>query len=211
MPFLRYIAVSLCLMAGGCAHVTSDNFFVPSSSLAEDWRHVSQEGEKSGKSPNPAGREFVVTGHRITAGEGTVLAIRRFNAGSPFLTDQASFEKLSISLPKSMTGEGDQFAFERTGSALAFYSSGSSNFPGGAGCFGYATDGHVRVIRRTTNSLVVHLDLHIPLTSPAGWKQDCTEKHIDQDMEFAVKPLDQLTPWDGRPGKHVYDETMRTN
>lgn len=205
-PYLR-VLFSILVLCGGCAHNTEEHFFIPSASLAEDWRHI-RLGEASSASLSLDQREFVVTGHRLIAGQGTVLAIRRFTSGSPFLTDQASFEKLTVALSKTVKRPAEEFVTGGGESVLAFYSFGSSNFPGAAGCFGYARQGNIRIVKYTSERITAHLTLLFPLASPGGWKKECSEKRIDQEFEFTVKSFDQLTTWDGKAGRHIYDETM---
>jgi len=206
---VAYVQALFCilLMCGGCAHNTSEYFFTPSASLAEDWGH-GQQGKTSSVGLSVGQREFVVTGHRLIAGLGMVLAIRRFASGSPFLTDQASFEKLTVALPRTVDRSAEDFVVDKGETALAFYSFGSSNFPGSGGCFGYAKQGNIRIIKYTPERITARLTLLFLLTSPGGWQKECSEKQIDQEFEFTVKPFDQLTTWDGKAGRHIYDETM---
>jgi hypothetical protein len=156
-------------------------------------------------------REFVVTGHRVTPGTGTVLALRRYYGSGKLRTDKGEFEKLTIHLPEIPSlskSEGGNVKFAvNDGSVNAYYSTGSSSFPGRSGCFGYAADGQVMIVDSSSEILIVHVMLDIPLYSPGGWKEECTLKHIDQELLLEVKHADELTAWDGKRGEHIYDET----
>ena len=194
-----------------CAHVDEQSFYVTRASLQEDARHQQLSKMFVSKQTHLKyeDKEFVVTGHRIATGTGTVLAFRGFAPGPPFLVDQAGFQKITIYLPSVALKEGSEVHISDSGGAMAFYSTSSSNFPGSGGCFGYASTGSIAVISVSDPEITAKVDLLFRLSGPLGTAlSDCDDKRIQATYTARKLQVQELTPWQGAAGKHIYDETI---
>lgn len=195
----------------GCAHVDEQSFYVRDASLQERARHDQLATTFVSKRTHLGyeDKEFVVTGHRIGAGKGTVLAFRSFAPGSPLKVDQAGFQKITVFLPSRSISEGSEIHIPHPQGAMAFYSSGSANFPGGGGCFGYASAGSVRVLSIVNSDITIKADLQFRLSGPAGTAlSDCEDKRVQATYTAREIRVQDLTPWQGAAGKNIYEETI---
>ncbi len=153
---------------------------------------------------------FVIAGHRITADDALVLAYRTFSPGAIPFVDQAHFEKLTILLPANVSNiAGDKITFQGNSEAIVFWSKGSANFPGKSGCYGYGSSGALTITSVSDGSISAVLDLTIQSISPAGWKTECGNFVFRKSLVFARKRIQDLTPWDGTSGAHIYDESIK--
>ena len=195
------------LLSASC--VTSDRFLAedagpPDPRSHEEMRKRLVESQTLGSS-----YEFAVTGHRITRGAGTVVATRSYRRGIPLLTDQGGFEKLTVFLPGEVASSSRVRIGDRDG-VIAFYSKGSSAFPGSSGCIGYAKAGTLEVDGASTNGAVhVTMDLDFDLYSPQGWAGDCGEMRLHTEGAFPRRAVSSLTPWEGGGGAEIHDESYR--
>ncbi len=195
----------LVICLHGCVRLKSNSFFIEGASMQNVELHEQAcQAIITNKLP-PIEREFVVTGHRISEGEGFIIASRIFNQSR--WVDQAEFEKLTIYIPAGLPLDGSNISL-RTSGVIAFFSTGSANFPGQTGCFGYASDGLVNVISHLPNQVSVRILAFFQLTSPGGWENDCGKFNYDQSLVLKRKDVKSLTSWEGAPGKHIYDESM---
>ncbi len=189
-----------------------DSFYIENATLAEIEDHrllrdsVVQKNERLGL----ANEYFVITGHRIISDGGIVFGHRLFSSGAIPLLDQASFQKLSIYIPFSVTDQRlNAISIKENKDVFIFWSKGPSNFPRGSGCYGYATDGHVTFMRISDEEISAELNITIDTVSPGGWKKDCDRLELMKTISFKKKLASALTPWEGRQGTHVYDESIR--
>lgn len=212
MPKLIYALLCVAVIAGsqGCAHVKEESFYVTDASLQENARHRELSKTFVSKRTRLDDQEFVVTGHRITAdGKGTVIGLRSFAPGSAFLVDQAGFQKISVYLPGTSLTKGAEVQIPGQNGAMAYYSSGLSNLPGGGGCFGYATTGSIKVIDVSPSDVTISADLLFGLSGPAGAAlSDCDDKRIRGTYVARHLRVQELTPWQGTMGKNIYEETI---
>ena len=153
-------------------------------------------------------RHFMVTGHRIAEGEGIVFAVRKFLAfpsWPPPVTDSEVYEKLTIYLPFMMSTDRGEIDLARDGIYI-FWSKGGSAWPGLVGCFGYGTGGQIRYERKPASKIIVHLNVHIGLISKI-WNKKCAPFTLEQRLTFDRKMMGELSTWEGRTGKGIYDES----
>ena len=153
--------------------------------------------------------EFVITGHRIMEGNGTVVTYRTFSPGGPFFVDQAAFQKLTIFLPFSLSNDLPEVNIGDREDMIAYWSNGSSNFPGKTGCFGYASGGRIRLSRISSTDLSAELFITFDLVSPGGWQKECGKFVFNENVILQRKDVNTLTPWEGTAGAHIYDESIR--
>ena len=91
--------------------------------------------------------------------------------------------------------------------AIAFFSSGSSAFPGQSGCVGYARRGSIQIEASTAGERVIAMRLDVDGKSPAGWKGECGPFVFEQHHPFQQKSVEALTAWEGATGENAYQES----
>ena len=189
----------------------TDAFYVEHATLSDlEQHHTIRTTVVQGTRSAERIEDFMLTGHRIAADGTLVLAYRTSSGGAISLVDQARFEKLTILLPANFSKTvGDKTVFQDDGGAIAYWSKGSANFPGKSGCYGYGSSGSLTVTDVSNNSIAVDLDLTIQSVSPAGWKSECGSFVFRKTLVFERRLAQDLTPWDGTPGAHIYDESIR--
>jgi hypothetical protein len=195
----------------GCASVEEQWLYVDRARLQEASRHraLSQAFVDSGPQRLPYDdKEFVVTGHRIANGEGLVLALRSFDPGVFWAPDQAGFLKMTVFLPFARIEPGSQIHIPDSKGAMAYLSTGSSSFPGGNGCFGYASKGTINIDEIQNTQLKVSLSLSFRTASPLGFSGQCDEKVVRGQYVVPRVDLSKLTPWQGIAGKSVHEEAV---
>src|SRR5437879_2331377 len=94
--------VIICMSYSGCAIRQVDSFLVEQATMAEASSHRQGKGLTRNWFAK-ARPEFVITGHRIATGDGTIIAYRIFSRGMLPFVDQAEFKKLTIFLPFSLS------------------------------------------------------------------------------------------------------------
>lgn len=187
-----------------------DTLLLKSASIDMDAHKTIRNSMISKKGERTIDKEFVITGHRISKGSGTVLAYRVFNSGKPFIPDTAGFEKLTIYLPVDITEKIKTIDFcDGNNNAIAFWSNGSSNFPGHSGCFGYASSGTIHIKPVSNEEILADVDINFNLESPGGWTKDCGKFEFKKSLLFKEKDIHSLTPWEGNVGTHIYEESIR--
>jgi hypothetical protein len=209
---IRALSVVAIFVMAGCAMKHEQWILVPDASLQEASGHAAlSSAVLSNKNPrlDYNDREFVVTGHRIAEGQSVVIAFRGFDSGGPLSVDQAQFSKITVVIPRSDLRAGAQIKFPNTAGAMAYYSASSSAFPGAGGCFGYASGGTIGIVRISLEQTAIDVDLRFRLNSPSGQSSQCKE-HIVSGVFTASKiSVNELTPWQGRAGKGIYEESMK--
>ena len=202
---ITVLAVTLILSA-----CQTDSFYIENASLSELQDHrAAQRLIYRGTTPEGLKDYFQLTGHRVVPGMGTVLAYRAFSRGVIPLVDQAGFEKLTIVLPDNLTNTVEnRIVISDGGEAIVFWSRGSSNFPR-IGCYGYAVSGSITVTNKARDTLVADLDMILRSISPGGWEEECGTFAFKKALVLDRKTVQQLTPWEGTAGSHIYDESIR--
>ena len=184
------------------------SFYVENASLADMAAHRQAMSFIRGEPSDPISNLFAVTGHRIGEGMGMVFAYRVFNTAEPIFLDSESFRKFTINIPNNVLNAEGEISLAKHRDIVAFWSDGASSFPGKSGCYGYAKGGSIRYDRLSDSMIWMTLDLDFDVISPRGWKGECGEFSIREVFEFSRIDLGSLTTWQGRPGDHIYDESM---
>ena len=200
--------VVICTALFGCTVRQVDWFLVEQASMAEASLHQLAKGSKRNWFAK-AQPEFVITGHRIAAGDGAIIAYRAFSHGMLPLVDQAQFKKLTIFLPFALSDRLIEINLAGEEKAIAFWSNGSSNFPGESGCFGYASGGSIRLKKITNEEVFVNLSLSFDLVSPTNLNEGCSHFEFKESLTLRKEKVTSLTPWEGAVGVHLYDESIR--
>lgn len=199
--------LSITFISGGCAKQYENPFYVSHAGIADLEKHKSLRTAIMDRGRFPMNDIFALVGHRIREGEGSVLAIRRFDDGGWFAVDQAEYEKLTISLPNALSDANGDIDLSDN-EVIIYWSNGSSNFPGMADCVGYATDGRLRYERATDSKIRANINMRIEAMSLFGWQNDCGKFSLMRKIAFEEIQYNDLTSWQGRQGKHIYDESM---
>ncbi|WP_312317875.1 hypothetical protein [Stenotrophomonas sp.] len=141
-------------------------------------------------------RELQFACHRVTPGEGIVVAEHRY--GRSWNIDSSTYRKLTIRLPAAIA-VGDLLQME-SGQAGVFFSEGSAAFAGKRGCYGRAQSGSVEVLAMSVNSIRLKVHAVVSQKSPLEWRGDCDESFvISQIIKASRRAVDELTAWEGRP------------
>ncbi len=194
------------LFIAGCSAHRIDSFFVDSAALQKTELHSSIKKTIDQKQSIKIDDHFVVTGHRIVNGDGLVIAYRSYYAKF-LMPDQSEFQKFTIYLPNSP--ESQQVINLGEDNGCAFWSKGASNFPGKSGCFGYVTSGTIRIDSISQSEISADINVKIISVSPEGWQKECGSFVFKKNLLLQKRKVESLTPWEGSPGKHVYEESMR--
>lgn len=198
------------LVAAGCTTSSERWLYVDEGATQDLARHrVMEQALSVGTRQTLAGDDwkFVLTGHRISRGDGLIIAMRSFSGGAPLLTDQATFRKITIRLPKHLA-TATEIAFPNSDGAFAFVSDGPSSHPGASGCIGYALRGLVKIDRRAAEAALVNIDLTFARSSPSGFHHECQDYHLRGIYSAERTEFEKLTPWLGRPGASIYQEAI---
>ncbi len=146
--------------------------------------------------------------HRLAVGEGTILALRRFDGGGFMVSDDESFEKLTIYLPPALATFPLELSLAEHTQVVVVVTQGGSAWVRDA-CSGHVDSGQLSV-QPIGRRLQVRLSGRIePVGNRDVWPH-CKEAR-EIDFSFLATPImaDQLTPWLGLAGKFPYQESYR--
>ena len=183
----------------GCAPAKADSFFIRSVSLADSVPISSTPPAQLSREE----RDFLpVRGHRLTSGHGVALAYRRYSAGSLVAIDDETFEKVTVWLPDSLLIQEKVLDLRTRRDVVVRYSRGGSAWPGAA-CYGTAAEGQITLRQVESNRVGAQVTFTMDLAGPSY----CGRASFRRHLVFVRRALEQLTPWDGRSGSHIYEET----
>lgn len=158
----------------------------------------------------PEGGKLLLNRHYVKSGNNLVLLIRKFNRGSLFTTDSATYEKLTIEIKRFKIGiplilGSDHVSF--------YYSKGNIAFIyKGAGM--YSTDGlgSITIKDIGENKIAADIDILVSARS-AGVFPFGKSIQIRGTFVFSEKKINDLTPWLGIPdpsfGREVYPHALK--
>lgn len=202
--------VILALSTTACAHVDEQWIYVNRASLIGINEHkILSEFEKN-KLKNKLDydeRDFVVSGHRVGVGDGSIIAMRNYDSGGLLRVDAGGFYKITIYIPVQNIEEGYKINIPNDKGIVAFISWGNSSFPGISGCYGYGDNLnlHVESVSDTSIKFSLHMRMHM-LKSP-GAIGICKDETIDGTFTAKKIHLNVLTHWQGAPADTIYEET----
>lgn len=190
---LNYSALTaLILLTVGCATQHHDHFIVLNAGFTHAMEHGVLQQAVANHQRKLLDREFVVTGHRITENTGVVIAVMKYSSGTLLRTDQAAFQKITIFLP--FVVPHSRITLSEITGAIAYWSSGSSNFIGQNGCYGYANDGTLDFSDESSEKVTVSINATFHLLSPSGWEKECQQFVLREIMCFNKRIVSELTP-----------------
>lgn len=142
--------------------------------------------------------DIPVAFHRIKGGKGTVIAFRRFDPGDTTATDDETFEKITISMEQLKPGT---YIFGKD-KMKAYYTRGGSAWP--QGHCGYIIDnGTFTMSEAKDGKTAVSITTEVKCNGPAQ-KETFKIVKMSTAKKITVK---EVTPWIGKKGEHIYDET----
>lgn len=209
--FLSLVAIValLVLVLGGLwayAAIDKEDTFVLQHAEFDNASYLRQIDSSKGDDRWRNHRDYVpVYAHRLKRGSGAILAHRFYSNGDLGVIDDEMFRKVTVwiagGLPRSAV---DLPLGDATKCLLLFAHSGSA-WPQ-AGCSGYGTSGTVRVEPAGRRfKITIHAEV-----TPVGNNHDrCEMEKIDLTFKAKEIAFEDLTPWLGIAGRHVYDETYR--
>ncbi len=158
----------------------------------------------------PEGVKLLLNGHYVKSGNNLVLLIRKFNRGSLFTTDRATYEKLTIEIKRFKIGVplilgSDDLSF--------YYSKGNIAFIyKGAGMYSTDGSGSVTIKEIEENKIAADIDIWA-LAKSAGVFSFERSIQITGTFVFNEKRISDLTPWLGVPdpsfGREVYPHALK--
>lgn len=211
MPIQKIVIVFMTISAlAACAGVDEQWFYSSGAELQEKYRHNELSklfAEKTPKAFPLEDREFVVKGHRIVRGGGSILAFRSFDRGSLWSADSSGFLKITAFVPDAMLASKSRISIPNEGGAMAFLSTSSSSFPGVNGCFGYASEGTLNIDEVGASSIKIFVDIRFRLSGPPLFQGKCEDRVVRGSYVVPQVRVGNLTPWQGIAGRSIYEET----
>ena len=146
-----------------------------------------------------------VRAHRIRQGQGTIFAYRRFFPGG--MPDSQGYEKLTIWIAPNTVLKNAVLDLSDPTKIIAVVSSGNSVFHEN-GCSGYLSSGVVRIEGsdswyRVTIRAILDAKALLPRFL------ECSGMKIEHQFGTQRLKHEDITPWLGRTGSHIFEETFR--
>ncbi|MGE0857640.1 MAG: hypothetical protein AB7I01_11195 [Gammaproteobacteria bacterium] len=176
-------------------YVVSGARFTAESAHARN-RALIGDGEKP-----ESGTDFVLQGHQVRSGDGSIVAFREQSPGSILRTDRSSFWNLTVFFPQMNLGTANEIRLDSRSDVFAFWSSSLTNSPGSSGCWGYSKSGSVTLQRASDGLFTLDVDLMVDTFSPLNWPGDCEEeKRIRRRVTAHAQSLSKLIEFDRAVG-----------
>lgn len=203
----RHAALLLlaCALLSSCAVVGQgkakhDGFFIHDVALA-DPDYLAELDARPGAEALPERPAMGLFAHRLSAGQGAIVAYRHFSPGGVFAVDDETFEKLTIWFKETRPEPG---VMPIDGSVIVVHTRGGSAWPRSA-CSGIVDSGWISITPEggalrvvVTGKIVQRGNRH-----PAR----CNQDSISVSFTASGRSLSSLTPWDGGAGHHPYEES----
>jgi len=203
---LALLVSSLC----GCVMTKAQWFYVDNAQLVNKPHKLFDA--KSGADLQEMAENFVLGGHRIMNGGGVVIGYREFRHPFVPILDVAEYMKLSIQIDRFQhlydAFEHDEVYLLPLKEATGLWSSGPSNFPTHSPCLGFPSEGYLMLERKSKTRIRIKLIVAIDPMQLNGSRTQCGELILSLHGRIVERKLSELTPWEGKIGKHIYDESM---
>ncbi|WP_413293638.1 hypothetical protein ACLSU7_00905 [Bdellovibrio sp. HCB185ZH] len=173
------------------SEITNDAFIIANAQFdREDFAAANPLDEKRIDLP--------VAFHRIKSGKGTIIALRMFDPMDTTTADDETFEKVTIWMEQWKPGT---YTFGKD-KMTAFYARGGSAWPK-AEC-GYVLDnGTLSITEGRDGKTEITISTEVKCNNPLQ------KGNFRISKTFAAKKITakEITPWIGKKGEHIYDET----
>ncbi len=206
---LAAIVVLLVLVLGGLwanAAIDKEDTFALQNSEFDDANYLRAIDSSKGDDRLIHHRDYVpVYAHRLKRGSGTIFAYRFYSNGDMGIIDDEDYRKTTVWIAGALPRSAVDLPLGDASKCLFVFSQGGSAWPQ-AGCSGYGTSGTVRVEPAGRRfKITIHGEV-----TPAGNAHDrCGTEKVDVTFNAKEIAFQDLTPWLGVAGRHVYDETYR--
>jgi hypothetical protein len=169
------------------SNISISTFIIPDAQFErQDFTAATTADEKRNDLP--------VTFHRIAAGKGTILALRMFDPMDTNTVDDELFEKITIWSEQFKPGT---YSFGKD-KLTAYYTRGASAWSK-TQC-GYVLDnGSLTISEGKDGKMQIAISTEV--------KCDQAPKKISKSYTAKKISVKQITPWIGKKGEHIYDET----
>lgn len=197
-----------------------DTFFIENSQFEEPPQKLNETiKEDKGCNHFRECHQFLLKQHRIGEGKGTTIAIRKFGSlqpckkktnssnWKPMQSDTAQYEKLTLFFPAFLNDDETKRTFTKN-EFTGFISSASAVWLRG-GYFGVIQDGIVTVNRVDADSLEVKIQLRYDKLGTSEDYKSSPDQIIKEKYIIKRKNIQDLTPWEGKAGKELEDESYR--
>jgi len=195
----------MCFALASCS-AREDAFFVRDAELerADYLRSLDLRTQDERASDRD---RFGVFAHRVQSGHGTILAVRRFDAGNRFTVDDETFLKVTVWLRSALSSKRSVIDLAQSQDAIAVYSRGGSAWPQNT-CSGYLASGSI-AIEQSGRKYKIKMRSTLDPSGNRGVWDTCHPAPVDVEFLAVQTQVDRLTPWLGSAGAHIYDETYR--
>jgi hypothetical protein len=149
---------------------------------------------------------YGVYAHRIERGEGWILGYRHFDPGELMAVDDETFEKLTLWLPNPPPAGAQRIQLETRPDIIAIHTSGGSAWAQNA-CSSRIIAGTLTLTPRGRGRIGVELKGRLQPTGNRGVWDTCRSDSVELSFLAEQIELERLTPWVGREGEFVYQET----
>jgi len=204
------LALAAALRVGCITIPKADSFFVDDAEL-EDPGFFDRKltGARSDLESFPDEQVYPVIAHRIKGGRGTVLGYRRYTIGSPVAIDDERYQKITIWLPERYQDSDGQLQITAESGIVVVCSRGGSAWPR-TGLHGKIEAGTLD-LHRAGRRIRAHLEGVITYVRDSRGmdKQRPDPARVSRNFVFTKTNYDDLTPWLGLRGQHIYWETHR--
>ncbi|MGY5452555.1 hypothetical protein ACVFI8_16660 [Agarivorans sp. MS3-6] len=151
--------------------------------------------------------EMNVYVHRLSKGDGFILAYRWYTNGNTMTIDDEGFKKITIWIPGLPTSFPANYEFISGQNIKAAYTSGGSAWPRAA-CSGYIESG-LMSLNKSGASYTVKIKGKVYPAGSSSFGDYCKEQEIDYEFSASELKFSKLSPWLGLEGDHPYAETYR--
>lgn len=199
----------LVLVLGGllaCAAIDKRDTFVLQNSEFDDTNYLRKIESSKGDDRLIHHRDYVpVYAHRLKRGSGTIFAYRFYSNGDVLTIDDEDYRKVTVWIAGALPRSAVDLSLGDASKCLLIFTHGGSAWEL-ASCSGYGISGTVRV---EPDDRQFKITIHGDITPAGNAYDDCEIKRVDLTFKAKQIAFENLTPWLGIAGRHVFDETYR--
>lgn len=183
----------------------SDNYFVNGADF-KDYGLLDKVSETP-EEDRFSKRLYPAKAHELSKGNNIVLIMRVFRDPIFLAIDDEQYEKVTISIDKSIFKEGSTKLPNQFVRAIS--SNGGAAWPEG-GCHGYLNDGYIDILE-IKKKIIVNLKLNFKFKN-FSYEEDtdkCEKYNLNLKEKFNEILFSDLSPYFGNKAKHPYEATYR--
>jgi hypothetical protein len=140
----------------------------------------------------PWSREFILNMDKVDRGKGTIFASHQYLAcdsvKEKYVRSECGKEKLIVLSIKNNVEVGQKINLNKNqfNGATGFAYIGLLDSPGRNGCFGYASDGYVSIIKKEGLKLTVSIDVKFYMVSLFNFPDSCGEIKFAENDAYTI-------------------------